>query len=210
MATRATFSGGPTTARRYTRVAIALHWLIAAAILTNLVLGWRMGGAEGASKFALFQLHKSVGITVLALTVLRVAWRLAHKPPAYPATMPRWERVSAKSAHLLFYGLMIVMPLTGWIIVSASLLNIPTLLYGLIPLPHIGVVHDLSLASRHTVEEGVATTHMLLAYLFAALIGLHVAAALKHQFLGKDGVLGSMVPGLSSGPGVRTPVPERG
>ena len=198
MATVATFSRRPTETRRYTSVAITLHWLIAAAVLTNLALGWLMGSAQGLNKFTLFQLHKSVGITVLALTALRVVWRLMHKPPAYPATMARWERVSAKSAHLLFYALMIVMPMTGWVIVSASALNIPTLLYGVIPLPYLGFVHDLSLAQRHSVEGGVATTHTLLAYLFAGLAALHVAAALKHRFVTRDDVLSSMVPWRSS------------
>lgn len=198
MATMATFARQPTTTRRYTGVAIALHWLIAVAVLTNLALGWLMGSAEGATKFTLFQLHKSVGITVLSLTVLRVAWRLIHAPPPYPETMPRWERVSAKSTHLLFYALMIVMPMTGWVIVSASPFNIPTLLYGVIPWPHLGFVHDLPLAQRHSIEDGVATTHTLLAYLFAALAALHVAAALKHRFVSRDDVLSSMLPGRSS------------
>lgn len=181
--------------RRYTLVAIVLHWAIAAAVLTNLYLGWRMNRAEGMDKFTLFQLHKSVGITVLALTLLRLVWRLAHRPPTLPPTMTRWERTAAHSAHLVFYLLMVAMPLTGWAIVSASALNIPTLLYGTIPLPHLGFVHDLSLAGRHGVETGAGTTHVLLAYLFAGLIVLHVAAALKHQFLDRDEVMFRMMPG---------------
>ena len=191
--------------RRYTRVAIALHWLIAALILTNLPLGWLMVGAEGVRKFTLFQLHKSVGITVLALTLARIAWRFANPPPAYPPTMKRWERSAAHLVHLLFYALMLAMPLTGWIIVSASALNIPTLLFGAVPLPHLAFVHDLSLGTRHAVETNVGTGHALLAYLFASLIALHVLAALKHQFVERDAVLPGMLPwrrasGLTSRP----------
>lgn len=195
--------------RRYTTVAIIFHWLIAALIFTNLVLGWRMGSAEGMSRFTLFQLHKSVGITVLALSVLRLGWRLLNPPPPYPGTMTRWERAGAHAVHLTFYLLMIGMPLTGWVIVSASALNIPTLLYGVVPLPHIGVVHDLPLASRHAIENGVGTSHVLLAYLFAGLIALHVAAALKHQFVERDGVLWRMVP-IGRARDERAMSPERG
>ena len=178
--------------RRYTLVAIVLHWLIALAVLANLYLGWRMAGAEGVQKFTLFQLHKSVGITVLLLSLLRLGWRLTHSPPPYPASMMRAERFAARSVHWIFYGLIIGMPLTGWVIVSASALNIPTLLYG--------AVHDLPLAGRHAVEQGFGTSHVVLAYLFAGLIALHVAAALKHQFVNRDEVLGHMVPGVEPAP----------
>ena len=192
--------GTPASARRYTLVAIAFHWLIAALILANLVLGWRMTGAQGLSKFTLFQAHKSIGITVLALSVLRLGWRFLNPPPAFPADMARLERGAAHAVHWAFYAAMIVMPLTGWVIVSASPLNIPTLLYGTVPLPHIGPVHDLPLASRQAVENGVGTTHALLAYLFAGLIALHVLAALKHQFIQKDHGIARMLPGRRARP----------
>ena len=183
------------SAARYSAGAIAFHWTIAALILFNLYLGWRMSRVEGLDKFTTFQLHKSIGITVLALSVLRLAWRLAHRPPPHPASMRWWEHALATVVHWTFYTLMIVMPLTGWIIVSASPLNIPTLLYKAIPLPHIGIVHDQPLPARALIESEVGTAHVLLAYLFAALIALHVAAALKHQFVDRDGVLGRMLPG---------------
>ena len=182
-------------ARRYSLVAIAFHWTIAVLIVLNIVLGWRMDRISGLDRFTLFQVHKSIGITVLALSVLRLAWRLAHRPPPYPATMQRWERVAASATHWTFYGLMLVMPVTGWVIVSASPLNLPTLLYKVIPLPHIGVVHDASMPVRQAIESNVGTTHVLLAYLFGALILLHVAAALKHQFVQRDGVLWRILPG---------------
>ena len=109
--------------------------------------------------------------------------------------MRRWERVSASALHWTFYGLMLILPITGWIIVSASPLNIPTLLYKLVPLPHIGLVHDLPMGTRHAIEKNVGTSHILLAYAFGVLILLHIAAALKHQFLQRDNVLLRMLPG---------------
>ena len=136
----------------------------------------------------------SVGISVLALTLARIGWRIANPPPAYPPTMRNWERTAAHSVHLTFYALMLAMPLSGWVIVSASPLNIPTLLFGAVPLPHLGFVHDLSIGARGAIEAKVGTGHALLAYLFAGLIALHVAAALKHQFVERDAVLPGMLP----------------
>lgn len=185
---------GARTLRRYSLVAILFHWAIAALILYNLYLGWRMDHTQGLGRFTTFQLHKSIGITVLVLSVLRLLWRLTHRPPPHPATMRAWERTAASATHWTFYGLMIIMPFTGWIIVSASALNIPTLLFKRIPLPHLGFIHDRSMATRTVIEHNVSTTHILLAYIFGALILLHIAAALKHQFVQHDGVLRRMLP----------------
>lgn len=181
--------------QRYTGVAIALHWLIALLILTNLYLGWRMGFEKGMAQFTTFQLHKSVGISVLAFSLVRLAWRLSHRPPPYPADQAPWEKRTAHAVHWTFYLLMIAMPLTGWIIVSASPLNIPTLLFKTIPFPHLGFVHDLPIATRKGIEANIGLTHVVLAYGFAALIALHVAAAWKHQLIDRDGELFRMLPG---------------
>jgi len=181
---------------RYTRVAIAMHWLMAGLIVTNLYLGWRMGFQKGMVQFGTFQLHKSIGITVLLLSVLRLAWRFACCPPAYPRDLTRWERLMASAVHGIFYGLMIAMPLTGWIIVSASQLNIQTLLFGYAPWPHLGLVHALPVAKRAMVAANTASVHQVLAYGFAALIVLHVAAALKHQIADGDRQLNRMLPVL--------------
>ena len=185
---------------RYSAVAMVLHWVIAALILTNLVLGWRMGFLKGLAQFDMFQLHKSVGITVLVLSVVRLGWRLTHPAPALPSSIPSWERFSAHATHGLFYAMMIGMPLTGWAMVSVSSYNIPTLLWHSIPWPHIGFLHDLSTPAKANVEAVSGNIHLCLAFGGAALIALHVAAALKHQFVMKDGVLGRMVPGLPHAP----------
>ena len=107
-------------ARRYSLVAIVLHWTIAAAILIQLMLGLRMHGAHSPQTFAVFQLHKSVGITIMALSLLRLGWRLANPPPPLPAGMAGWEKALARISHAGFYLVMIGMPLTGWLMVSTS------------------------------------------------------------------------------------------
>lgn len=185
---------------RYTTVAIALHWAIAALIFANLFLGWRMGFLKGLSQFDMFQLHKSVGITILLLSVARLGWRLLNPPPALPAAMRGWERLAAHAAHWAFYAIMIVMPLTGWAMVSVSPYNIPTLLFHSIPWPHLPLIHDLPMDHRKAIEAGNGTVHMVLAFGAVALIALHVAAALKHHFIARDGLLGRMIPGFKIPP----------
>lgn len=179
---------------RYSAVAITLHWVIAGLILYNLYLGLQLDDLRGLAKFNTFQLHKSVGLTVLVLSLLRLAWRLTHRPPPLPAEMPRWEKLGAQSAHWVLYALMIGIPLTGWVIVSASPTNIPTLVFKTLPWPHIGFVHDMAMPARRLLEKQLGEVHMLLAYGMAALIIGHVAAALKHQFWNRDEVLGHMLP----------------
>ena len=104
-----------TSSSRYTNMAVFLHWLIAVAIIFQLGLGWRMGDEpKGAGLYVLFQLHKSIGFTILLLSVLRLLWRLTHKVPILPNTMPQWEKTAASLAHWAFYGIMFGLPLTGW------------------------------------------------------------------------------------------------
>lgn len=182
---------------RYSLVAIAMHWLIAALILINLFLGWRMGQLDGLAKFETFQLHKSLGISVLVLSVFRLGWRLLNPPLPLPPGMAPRERVLASATHWAFYALMIVLPLTGWVIVSASPFNIPTMVFQTLPWPHLGFIHDLPLEIRKAIEGAVGGVHEVLAYGWAALIVLHVTAALKHQFVDRDNLFGRMIPGLS-------------
>lgn len=184
---------------RYSSVAVVLHWLIAAAILFQVELAWRMGGPHTPESFALIQLHKSVGITILLLSLARLGWRLANPPPPLPPTMGRWEAVLARAAHVGLYGIMIGMPLTGWLMVSASRTAIPTLLYGTLPWPNLPVAHLAPAAKklwREVGEEG----HGLLAWGLYGLFVLHVAGALKHQLFSRDEpVLARMAPGALAG-----------
>ena len=179
---------------RYSAVAITLHWVIAALILYNLYIALQLDDLRGLAKFNLFQIHKSVGLTVLMLSLARLAWRLTHRPPPLPAETPRWEKFGAHAAHWALYALMIGIPLTGWVIVSASPTNIPTLIFKTVPWPHLGFVHDLAMPARRLLEKQLGEVHMALGFGMGFLIVLHVAAALKHQFWNRDEVLGRMLP----------------
>ncbi len=182
---------------RYSAVAIGLHWLIAVLILTNIGLAWTFNNTpQGLFWFKLIQLHKSVGITVLLLSVLRLAWRLTNPPPPEPATLKRWERIASQVVHWGFYVVMIGLPITGWIMVSASTKGLPTLLYGTIPWPHIGPIHDLPIPARKVWDKVGETGHGLLAKLAYVLIVLHAGAAMKHWLIDRDSVIGRMIPFL--------------
>lgn len=172
--------------QRYSAVAILLHWAIALALAFQLALGFSMPKDERG--FALFQLHKSVGITILLLTLARLAWRLTHRPPA--AVEGGFRGFLAKAVHTLLYVFMVGMPLTGWAVVSTSPIQVPTLFWGAIQWPHLPLPGSLN----ETAEEA----HELLAWIGIALIVLHVAGALRHQFLIKDGLLRRMGPGGSA------------
>ncbi len=188
---------------RYSTVAIILHWLIALLILANIGLAWTFQNIpKGLLEFKLIQLHKSFGITVLLLSVLRLAWRLGNPPPPEPA-MPRWQLIASQIVHWGFYVIMIGLPLSGWIMVSASTYNLPTLLYGKIPWPHIAVIHNLPTASRKAVDDAMDLTHQTLAWIAYGLIALHVAGALKHQFFDRDNILYRMAP---IGPAPKEPI----
>lgn len=184
------------TRDRYSTVAIVLHWAIAILLIYNLYLGLTYENAHGLAKFTVLQLHKSVGFTVLGLAILRLVWRMLRNPPAFADHMKPWEKLAAHATHWVFYGIIFVMPVTGWIVVSASPTNIPTLLYKKLPFPHLGFIHGLPMATRRVVEADVGTVHVFLAFFTMALIVLHVAAALKHQFWDKDGILYRMAPFL--------------
>lgn len=186
----------PNTARRirYSSGAIALHWLIAAALLFEIGLGWRMDGPPGPQSFAVFQLHKSVGITILLLTLVRIAWRLTHRPPALPPTMKRWERTLAHVTHIGFYVALIGLPLSGWALVSTSKIAVPTFLYGIVPWPHLPMLAGLSPVDKHGIHEAAEFGHEMLVNVAYALFALHVAGALKHHFVERGDDLGRMLP----------------
>jgi cytochrome b561/polyisoprenoid-binding protein YceI len=172
--------------QRYSWGAILLHWGIALALAFQLALGFSMPKDERG--FALFQLHKSVGITILLLSLARLAWRLTHRPP--PAVEGGFQGFLAKAVHTLLYAFMIGMPLTGWAVVSTSPIQVPTLFWGAIPWPHLPLPGSLN--------ESAEATHEILAWIGISLILLHVAGALRHQLLLKDGLLRRMGPGGSA------------
>lgn len=185
--------GNSTT--RYGAVAMTLHWLIAGAVLAQLGLGMVMVRLPIGDplKFELYQWHKSIGLSVFVLSCARLAWRLAHPPPPLPMTMPRWERQAARTTHAAFYVLTIGMPITGWMLVSASPWNIPTRPFGLFVLPHLPWFSTHPAKAR--LEDALIAVHSFAGWIFAALLALHVAAALRHHFILRDAILLRMLPG---------------
>lgn len=179
---------------RYNKVAMAIHWLTAVAIVMQFALGWTMISLRPPSTlhFTLHQWHKSIGITILALSVLRLVWRIQHSPPPLPATMPIWERRLAAFNHAMLYCLLIALPISGWAVVSASPLNIPTVLYGVLPLPHLPVLADLP--DKQAAQQSLKTLHEIGGWILAMLLAGHVAAALRHLVWLRDDVFARMLP----------------
>ena len=187
------------TTESYNRYSRWLHWLIAGLILFMVFLGWRLGDHD-SMRLDRAQLHKSVGILILILSLIRIAVRLAYKAPPEPP-MPAWQAMAAKTLHIGFYVVMIAMPLTGWLMVSTSLRDIPVL--GPIPSPlHWPHLPFVPIEQGHgPTHEFFETVHGLIAKLIIyGMVPLHVLAALKHQFVDKDTVVQHMVPGLTPKP----------
>ncbi|QUD85928.1 YceI family protein [Phenylobacterium montanum] len=182
------------TPERYSPIAIALHWIIALLLALQLGLGWRMVGlTAGSVMFAAFQLHKSLGISILMLSLLRLAARLKLKKPDPPAGSVA-TRLAARGVHAALYGFMIAGPLTGWALVSTARVKVPTRLFGLLPWPHL----PLDQAWRGPAEAA----HTMLAFVGAGLIVLHLAGAVRHHLAtASGGVIGRMAPGISTAAG---------
>lgn len=187
-----------------------LHWIMALLILAMIALGFWMSAAIDDPKrqqlaFETFQLHKSVGLSLLILSFVRLGWRLSHSPPRSPVGIKPWERASAKLVHGLFYGLMIALPLSGWIYVSTGWslringpFEIPTLWFGFFEWPKLPVVASLSDAWRASIAGQAMSAHVAMVWLTLMLFALHVGAALKHHFILRDATLAAMIPGLSA------------
>lgn len=183
---------------RYNAVAMTLHWLIAVLLITNIGLAWYFNTLIGLPKVPPIQLHKSIGITILLLSLGRLAWRIVSPPPPPPAFLEPWARVAASAVYVLFYVVMIGMPLSGWALSSASVIIRfkPIVLFGVIPWPTIEPLAHLPGPEMKQAHDAFVTAHGLLAKLAYVLIALHVAAALRHLILLRDGVMARMVPFL--------------
>lgn len=180
---------------RYTKVAVTLHWLMALCIVVQLISGLWMSDAihEAATRalaFRVYQWHKSLGLCVLVLALVRLGWRLTHKAPPLPAGMSRFEHLAAHATHLLFYAAMILIPLLGWAMVSSSPFGLPTYIFGWFEWPHIGFLTHV--ADKKATSDNFAMLHQFASYGLIALLALHLLAVLKHQFIMKDGLLRRM------------------
>ena len=191
-----------TNLARYTITAIVLHWLIAAAIIVNLSLGvWMHEAIDVSESQALavqgYQLHKSLGMTVLLLSILRLGWRLSHSPPPLRSATTVRQARTARIVHTSFYALMVLVPLSGWLLVSTqwrgdTALNIDTILFDQFKVPHLFNLHHQSEELRQQTAGVLVNAHAILAFSMAFLGLLHVAAALVHQFHYRDRLLARM------------------
>jgi len=176
----------------YTRIAIALHWLVALAIVCAFPLGMYMHELPlSPTKLQLYSYHKWIGITALLLVAMRLAWRIGHRPPPLLPGMPRWQEVAAHATHHSLYLLMLAVPVSGWLMSSA--LGFSVVWFGVIPLPDL-VGKDKQLG------ELLKDVHAALNFTMLALILAHAAAAIKHHVFERDGTLARMLPFLKREP----------
>jgi cytochrome b561 len=181
----------PASTPRYSTVAIALHWVLGIALAAMFGFGLYMTDLPfSPQRLKLYNWHKWAGVTILALSALRLLWRLTHRPPALPGSviqkMPAWQLLVHSATHLGLYALFFAVPLIGWAYSSAA--GFPVVLFGLLPLPDF-VAPDKDLAAL------IKPWHEISAFAMAGLVLLHVAAALKHHFVDRDGLVSRMLPG---------------
>lgn len=172
-----------TSPDRYTVLAIVLHWLLALAIIGAFCMGVYMSDLPfSPTRLKLYSWHKWAGVTILALSALRLLWRITHRPPP-DAPMPAWQARLAHGVHLLLYVAFFAVPLTGWAMSSAK--GYPVVWFGVLPLPDF-------VPKDHDLGELLEQIHTALAWGLACLVLAHVAGALKHQFIDRDGLLARM------------------
>jgi cytochrome b561 len=180
----------------YTKTAICLHWVIGLMIIAMLGVGLVMG-EEGMwtpeMRGQLYGFHKGLGMIIIVLTLIRILWRFMNPPPALPAGMKPWEIFAVKATHFLFYGLLIILPLSGWAMSTAAG-RAPIDIFGIFEWPAMPILS--SMGEQKELARSISDAHGLLAYAMIGLLGLHVAAALKHHFINKDNVLTRMLPFL--------------
>ena len=173
--------------QRYTNVAIVFHWLIALLIIASFTMGLVMTDMPGLTptKLKYYSWHKWAGVTILLLATLRLLWRLTHAAPAYPNSMPAWQKTSANALHGLLYVLMFAVPLSGYFYTLSA--GFPVVYFGLFELPVL-------IAKNEALKPVLKEVHFWLNMVLAGTVGMHVAAALKHHFIDRDGIVKRMLP----------------
>lgn len=172
---------------RYTKTAMLLHWLVAILIIAAFFLGLTMVDIKGITptKLKYYSWHKWLGVTVLLLAVLRALWRATHQPPAHPASMPVWQAKAADAVHYLLYFLIFAVPISGYLYTTAA--GVPVVYLGLWQIPAL-------FEGTPELKAALKPVHYWLTMGMAALVLAHAGAALKHQFIDRDGVLKRMLP----------------
>ncbi|MEN9479612.1 MAG: hypothetical protein RLZZ298_1007 [Pseudomonadota bacterium] len=170
----------------YTSTAKALHWLMAILLFGLLALGFYMHDLPlSPEKLQLYSWHKWAGVSAFLLVLVRLAWRVTHIPPALPASMPKLMQLAAHAGHLGLYGLMLAIPISGWLMSSAK--GFQTVWFGVLPIPDL-------LEKNKELGNLLQTIHMSLNLLFVVTLAGHIGAALKHHFIDKDDILTRMLP----------------
>lgn len=172
-------------AARYSRVAIWLHWLIGLAVIANIGLAILTEDMPREEHRAAMGVHKALGMAILALTVVRIVWRLVNKAPPLPESVRTWERWATRVVHLVFYALLILLPLSGWVWMSAA--DRPIDFFGLFTIPSI-------VAPDKAVADVLRDRHEVLGLTMLVLVMVHILAALKHQLVDRDHILSRMNP----------------
>ena len=175
----------------YGAIAIAFHWLLALPIVGAFSVGLYMSDLPfSPQRLRLYNWHKWAGVTILALSALRLLWRLTHRAPPLPdrvlLAMPAWQRHGHHAAHVLLYGLFFAVPLSGWAYSSAA--GFPIVWFGVLPLP------DWVPVNKELADAVLKPLHQTFAFALATLVVLHVAATLKHQFVDRDELFWRMWP----------------
>ena len=173
---------------RYSKLAIIFHWLIALLIIGNLALGFLRESFGDENVRFMINSHKSVGITILGLAIMRLLWRITHRPPTLPTTYQRWEKIASHAVHWLLYALIFALPITGWLQDSAwkKATEIKMYWFGLFEWPRIGWIMEMEPAAKETFHDVIGQRHEMLGWTLIALLVLHIGGALKHQFLDKE------------------------
>jgi cytochrome b561 len=186
---------------RYTTTAIALHWIIAILILANVGLGYAADLVPDGFVRTVVDTHKSTGITVLGLAMLRILWRFSHKPPDSPPSYSPFERFAAHAAHGALYVLIFALPISGWMHDSAwkEAASHPMSLYGLIPWPRIAWIERIEPVEKERLHTLFFAAHTYFAYALYLLLATHIFGALKHQFFDREAELQRMLPSRTRG-----------
>jgi cytochrome b561 len=194
---------GPRRGRvvRYTTIAIVLHWIVAILIIINIALGFFADSVPDSYARSVVDLHKSIGITVLGLVILRILWRAAHQPPPMPAAYSPLKRLLAHAAHGTLYLLILALPISGWMHDSAwkAAATHPMSLYGVIPWPRIGWIENVEPVQKEHLHDVFFAAHVYFGYALYLLLALHIIGALKHQFWDREAELHGMLPGGQTG-----------
>lgn len=170
----------------YGSITKTFHWLIAVLVMGMLIMGFFLEDMPKSIRSNMIGLHKSIGLTILLLIVTRLIWRFVNPTPVLPITVARWEQIAARFVHILFYILLVLMPISGWVMSSL----------GLHPVFFLGLFNvTLPLAKNETLGNYFFNAHAVIAWIIIGLLVLHIGAALKHHFFDKNNVLLRMLPG---------------